>query len=303
MLKGDMDLRKLRYFLEVADAGSITAAAERLRMTQPALSRQVRAFEDEMGWPLLDRGAKSIQLTKQGKVVLREGKAILAAVEGGVERMRREIEGGVIRIGYAPSLGGEILKNAMGCFVQRHSGVKLELHDETTEEMRRKVLSGELDLMIGVRAHKADMEWVDLDSKKLVLAVPQGHALADKSRIKPGDLEGVRLLLLSRHDYPEYWSQVIHFFKDQGVNAKVAGEFDGIESLGVALRAGVGVALVAERASVGEGVHLIHMQPEPDPVSVAVGWRADRALDAMTSAFVEELSLNAQDAKSPGQTR
>ena len=72
-------------------------------MTQPALSRQIRAFEDEMGWPLLDRGAKSIRLTRQGQVVLNEGRRIVKAVDNAMGRMRREIEGAVIRIGYAPS--------------------------------------------------------------------------------------------------------------------------------------------------------------------------------------------------------
>lgn len=292
MLLVGMDLRKLRYFLAVADAGSITAAAESLRMTQPALSRQVRAFEDEMGWSLLDRGAKSIRLTRQGQVVEREGRTILAAVDAGMNRMRRDIEGGVIRIGYAPSLGGEILKNAMGCFVQRHSGVKIELHDATSEEMLRKLQDGELDLMIGVRLDKSGLEWVDLDKKRLVMAVPENHGLVKKKKIVAKELEGERLLLLSRHDYPEYWSGVTSYFRRQGVNAKVAGEFDGIESLGVALRAGVGMALVAEKSVVGKGVKLIPLEPSPDPVRVAVGWRNDRALDAVAAAFVEELSLS-----------
>lgn len=286
-----MDLRKLGYFIEVAEQGSITKAAGVLRMTQPALSRQIRAFEDEMGWPLLDRGAKSIRLTREGQVVLREGRRIQKAVDAAMGRMRQELEGAVIRIGYAPSLGAELLKNAMGCFVQRHPDARIELRDLSSEEMLAQIQAGDLDLMIGVRTRREGMAWEDLDRKRLVMAVPIGHDLAKRRAIKAQDLEGQRLLLLSRHDYPEYWEGVTSYFSAHEINAKVAGEFDGIESLGVALQAGVGIAMVAETSDVGKGVRLIQMKPEPQGVRVAVGWRDDRALDPVTQTFVNELKL------------
>ena len=288
-----MDLRKLRYFIEVAEQGSITKAAGALRMTQPALSRQVRAFEDEMGWPLLDRGAKSIRLTRQGEVVLNEGKRLQAAVDSALTRMRREVEGAVIRIGYAPSLGGELLKSAMGCFIQRHEEVRIDLYDLSSEQMLARIADGTLDLMIGVRTKKEGLAWEQLDEKRLMIAVPKSHELAKRRSMKASALEGQRLLLLSRHDYPEYWDNVTSYFRAHAINAKVAGEFDGIESLGVALQAGVGMALVAENSGVGKGVRQIPLQPEPQSVCVAVGWRGDRALDPMTAAFVKELSLSA----------
>ena len=286
-----MDLRKLGYFIEVADQGSITKAAGALRMTQPALSRQIRAFEDEMGWPLLDRGAKSIRLTRQGQVVLSEGRRIRKAVDNAMARMQREIEGAVIRIGYAPSLGGKLLKEAMGCFVQRHEDARIELRDLSSEEMLRQLEAGDLDLMIGVRSERKGFAWQDLDRKRLMMAVPKKHPLANKRAIKAEELEGQRLLLLSRHDYPEYWEGVTTYFQAHDINAKVAGEFDGIESLRVALEAGVGIAMVAETSEVGKEVKRVHMKPEPQGVRVAVGWRDDRALDPVTSAFVEELRI------------
>jgi len=286
-----MDLRKLGYFIEVAEQGSITRAAGVLRMTQPALSRQVRAFEDEMGWPLLDRGAKSVRLTREGQVVLREGKRIRKAVDAAMARMSQELEGAVIRIGYAPSLGAELLKSAMGCFVQRHPDARIVLRDLSSEEMIGQIQSGELDLMIGVHGKRDGLAWEKLDRKRLVMAVPQGHELAKRREIKAAEIAGQRLLLLSRHDYPEYWESVSEYFRTNDINAKVAGEFDGIESLGLALQAGIGMALVAETSDVGKGVRLIKMKPEPQGVRVAVGWRDDRALDPVTAAFVKELLL------------
>ena len=284
-----MQIRQLRYFLKVAEVGSITAAAKELRMTQPALSRQIRAFEDDCGWALLDRGAKSVRLTRAGQVVVKEGEKMVRVVDNGLVRMQREIDGGVIRVGYAPSLGGHLLKNAMGCFVQRHPSVRIDLVDSTSEEMRKKLASGEIDLMVGAMSDDSEIGWTVLLKKHLCLAVPQQHPFSKKRVVEVSKLDGERILLLSRHEYPEYYKGVSQFFRDHAINAKVAGEFDGIESLRVALEAGIGIALVAEGASVAEGVKLLKLKPQANPVVVAVGWRSDRALDQVTEAFVEDL--------------
>lgn len=286
-----MNLRHLEYFVAVAEVGSITGAARTLGMTQPALSRQVKAFEEEMGWGLFVRGARTIDLTAAGRVVLAEGEVILRQVEAGVRRMRQQLDGGQIRLGYAPSLGGGILKVAMGCYVQRHTEVKIHLSDMTTEEMRAGVRSGELDLMLGVITGRDEFEWELLEEKSLVVAVQKDHPLGRKRLLRPRDLDGERMLLLSRVGYPEYWQQVTRFFKSEGMNAKVAGEFDGIESLGLALEAGLGVAFVAEGATVGKDVRLIRMEAGPAPIRVGVGWKTGRFLDEVLVGFVEELKL------------
>ena len=296
-------MRQLRYFLKVAEMGSITAAAKELRMTQPALSRQVRAFEEESGWSLLDRGARSIRLTRAGQVVVKEGLVMVDAMDRGLARMQREIEGGVIRIGYAPSLGGTLLKKAMGCYIQRHPTVRIDLVDSSSEEMRKKIESGEIDLMVGVKSSVNDMAWEVLLEKYLCLAVPKNHEWAKRRWVPSKDLDGRRILLLSRHEYPEYFKGVSAFFSELGINAKVVGEFDGIESLRVALEAGIGIALVADGASVGSEMRLLKIKPMAAPVEVAVGWRGDRALDSMTAAFVEELRQAVRSEKEKGDER
>ena len=217
--------------------------------------------------------------------------------------MQREIEGGVIRIGYAPSLGGTLLKKAMGCYIQRHPTVRIDLVDSSSEEMRKKIESGEIDLMVGVKSSVNDMAWEVLLEKYLCLAVPKNHEWAKRRWVPSKDLDGRRILLLSRHEYPEYFKGVSAFFSELGINAKVAGEFDGIESLRVALEAGIGIALVADGASVGSEMRLLKIKPMAAPVEVAVGWRGDRALDSMTAAFVEELRQAVRSEKEKGNER
>lgn len=284
-----MDVRKLAYFVAVAERSNISEAAKALHITQPALSRQVRSFEDELGWELLVRGGKSISLTKAGEVVLREGRRVLKAVAAGEERMRREVEGAELRIGFAPSLAGGLIEKAMAVFCQLHPAVKIVLRDCSTEEMWQGLRARELDLIVEVATQDEDFAWETLRRRALKVAIPEGHRLARRRVVKAHELEGERLLLLSRVDYPAYWAGVLSYFKRQGVNAQVAGEFDGISSLRMGLEAGMGVAFVAEGAKLEKQVTVSRLEPEPEPICVAVGWLRKRSLEAWEELFVAEL--------------
>jgi len=288
-----MNLEHLRNFIEVTRDMNISAAARRVRLTQPALSRQMGVFENDTGWDLLERGPKSIKLTRAGEVVKRLGEGLIRQVDRIQSEMQREIEGEEIRIGYAPSLGGEILQQAMGRFAQLHAGVRVTIADSNSEEMISGVRDGGFDLLLGVSTGERDFEWTTLRQETFVVAVPEKHELVTKRMIKPSDLDEERLLLLSRVDYPGYWKEVSNYFSQHNINAKVAGEFDGIASLRLGLEAGLGVALVAERARLGKHIKLKKMQIPPDPICVGVGRLRERKLQPWVAAFIEELKLAA----------
>ena len=272
---------------------NISAAARRVHLTQPALSRQMMVFENDTGWTLFDRGPKSIRLTRQGEVVKKLGKELIGNVDRIEGQMRREIEGDEIRVGYAPSLGGEILQRAMGRFSQLHSRVRVVISDSTSEQMIHGIRDGSFDLIIGVSMGDPDFEWVPLREETFAVAIPSNHALAKKRKIKPSDLDGQKLLLLSRADYPGYWQEVMAYFKKYEMNAKVAGEFDGIASLRLGLEAGLGIALVAERAQLGKQVKVTKIEPRPDSICVGIGYRAGRVIEPVLAAFMDELVLAA----------
>ena len=83
----NFELRQLDYFLTVVEGMNISQAAKKLGITQPALSRQIRAFEDSLGWTLLERGKKSISLTREGAIVVEEGKQLMRSYENSMKRM------------------------------------------------------------------------------------------------------------------------------------------------------------------------------------------------------------------------
>src|SRR5262245_46179939 len=134
MLPG-MELRQLRYFVAVAEERNISRAAQKIFLTQPALSRQIKALEDEIGQCLLERQAHSIRLTPVGEALLREAGEFLQRADQLLERVRSAGYSVRLRVGYAPSLASGLLTVAVENFVQKHPTAHIELFDLSTKEM------------------------------------------------------------------------------------------------------------------------------------------------------------------------
>ena len=297
-----MELRQLKHFLTVGEAGSITAAAKKLRLTQPALSRQIKALEEELGIPLLERGAHSIALTTAGEVLLTEARKLLKASEDIVEKVLAAAVGEPLRVGYAPSLAGEFLSIAIGRFTQFHPNVRVSLFDWSSAEMRSGLESGKLDLIVAAPCTglPEPIRWIAMREYGWRLVMPSGHPLERKEQISPEDLQGQKLLLYDREHYPDYWDRITGFFRDHGLQAKVAGEFDGVSSLTAALEGRLGIALLSESSEIDRsGKQRLVARPltiEPKRIEVAAGISTEGEASAQLMAFIEELKRAASEA-------
>ena len=148
-----MELRHLRYFVAVAEAENVSRAALKLHVSQPGLSRQIRDLEDEIGFQLFERSAKSLRLTGAGKVFLTEACAVLRRADEAVKTARAVAAGGSgeIHVGYAPSLTVQILPQALRTFQGKFPNVRVALHDLSTEEMLSQLREGKLSVALMVR--------------------------------------------------------------------------------------------------------------------------------------------------------
>ena len=200
-----MELRQLKHFLAVGEAGSITAAAKKLRLTQPALSRQIKALEEELDTALLERGAHSIQLTAAGEVLVAEARKLVKFSDAMIEKVRATAVGEPLRVGYAPSLAGEFLSVAIGRFTQIHPRVRVSLYDWSSAEMRAGLAAGKLDLIVAAPCVDLNepIRWVALREYEWRVVMPAGHPLGKKTSIAAADLDGQRLLLYDREHYPD----------------------------------------------------------------------------------------------------
>lgn len=293
-----MELRQLRAFAETAEAGSITAAAKVMRLTQPALSRQIKALEEELGVTLFERGAHSVTLTSAGEVLRGETAKLLRFADAMVDKVRAEGAGEPLRIGYSPSLVSEFLSIAIERFTQIHPRVRITLHDWSSAEMQTGIANGKLDLMVTVPCGGDSIRWEPLRDIGWRVLIPANHSNAKKKVLTPADLADQRLLLFERDGYPDYWDRVTRFFKERNLQAKIAGEFDGIVSLVSAVEAGMGIALVAESTRIDRsaGARLV-MKPlsdQPLTSTVSVGRPANGEIPVRVLAFIEELKTAAK---------
>ena len=286
-----MELRHLRYFVAVAEEGNISRAAQRLHLTQPALSRQIKALEDEIGLCLLERKANSVQLTEPGQTLLREAREVLARADLALERVQASGTATHLRVGYAPSLTFGLLPIAIERFTQVHPRVRVEIWDLSSTQMLEGLQKGTLDLIVtGITDNTKGITWTQLHQQEIRVAVNRNHPLAKEKFVTPAQLNNQRLLLFCQNEYPEYWQRVNQWFRSEGIDAKVAGQYDGITSLIAAVEAGLGAALVAERTRVFEGdVLLKPIKPSPKPVCIGVGVPVGKENDAVAAVFVGEL--------------
>lgn len=289
-----MELRQLQMFQATAEEGTITGAARRMNLTQPALSRQIKALEEELGVELFVRGAHSVSLTPAGAVLRDEVAKLLRFCDAMVEKVRIEASGEPLRVAYAPSLSRGFISIAIERFSQLHARVRVGLFDRSSAEMRVGLEEGEFDVILTVPFASEAIRWIPLREYGWRLLMPASHPFATGERIRSSDLDGVKLVMFGRTSYPEYWEAVTRFFRERGMQAKVAGEVDGASSLEAAVEAGLGLALIGETPcavdNVGNGRLVSRpLNEEPQRIVVAAGVPAGKQCPPKLLAFVEEL--------------
>src|ERR1700752_2867479 len=215
-----MELRHLRYSAAVAAHGSFSRAANQLHLTQPALSRQVKSLEEEIGITLIVRGQNTISLTSAGEAFYEEAKDLLAGVDVAVRRIKTRPPGEKLRVGYVHSLTAGIMPRVVKRFQSYKKDVFLELSDLTTETMWQRAAAEQIDIAILPRSLEArfkGFQWVELQQVAPVLVVSQKNPLAKLTRIHPTKLRHKMLLGLGADKYPEYFPRLKAILKPFGL--------------------------------------------------------------------------------------
>jgi DNA-binding transcriptional LysR family regulator len=273
-----MELRHLRYFVAAAEEQNVTRAATRLHVSQPPLSRQIKDLEDELGVKLFERSARAVRLTQAGRVFLDEARAVLARADSAIQTVKAVAgRGGELHVAYAPSLTVEILPETLRRFQRDNPGVRVSLHDLSTEEML-KGLQGQLDaaMMIdpGPKAVRG-LHFEELYRYPMRVAAHASHPAASARTVRLQDLSAERLIGYSRADYPEYYERLRAIFSPLQKRPQLAEEHDSSTSLIAAVEAGRGVALVPESMAcfAGPRLKLIPVLPAPEPLVVGLATR------------------------------
>lgn len=186
-----MDLTLLRSFLAVAETGAITEAAERIGITQPALSRRIQQLEQHLGVELLVRGRKGALLTEIGRLVHSEAQGIVARYEQLRETVmsHQRLEGGTVRIGGGATAVSFILPEAIAAFQAAHPQVRFQMREAGSSEIADDVVAGHLELgVVTLPVRDRELEIMPLATDRIVLVARHDHPLAQRRRVRIQDL-------------------------------------------------------------------------------------------------------------------
>jgi DNA-binding transcriptional LysR family regulator len=258
-----VELRHLRYFLAVGEALNFTKAAARLRVAQPALSRQIQDLEDEIGVDLLRRSPRGVMLTAEGKLFLGEVRELLKHADESVEKVRALARGqyGELHIGYAPVPTTEVLPPALAGFQKAVPRVKVLLHDLSSDELIAGLRNGTLELAIMVEPageQTAGIEFELLRTYPLCVAMTAAHPFARLKSITLEKLAAEPLVGLRRKDYPEYYHILDRIFAPIHAKPRIAVECDSASSLITEVEAGRGIALASPIFKLVAGKRLLY---------------------------------------------
>jgi DNA-binding transcriptional LysR family regulator len=232
----------------VADELHFGRAAQRLHMAQPALSQQIKRLEQDVGVELLRRTSRRVELTDAGRVFLAEANRTVAASRHAVDAAQRAARGdiGWLSVGFVDSAAYEVLPRALDVFTSRYPDVHLELRELTTEQQLRRLSDGNIDVGICRDLHHETCDIQPLTRESLLLALPHGHRLARRRRVRMAELSRERFILFRRSEIPRLYDLTIGLCHAAGFTPAMAQEAMRYPTMLSLVSVGIGIALVPE---------------------------------------------------------
>lgn len=243
-----MDLHHLRCFVAAAEELHFGRAAQRLDMLPSALGRFIRLLEEDLGTRLMTRTTRSVALTDDGTVLLKEARALLAQADAlaGKFRTGGRKRAAIIRVGAIDSAAAGLLPRLLHDFRKRRPDVTVQLVEDKTVRLLPRLLSGRLDLAFVRPPERADkrLEFLFLLHETAVVAVPDHHALAMRKRVTVADLEREPLIVPERRSRPHSHDLTMKLFTEAGFEARVGQIADEKQTIVNMVSAGLGIAIV-----------------------------------------------------------
>lgn len=278
----DLDLRRLRYVIAVADELHFGRAAERLHIAQPALSQQVRTFEAALGAPVFERTTRAVSLTPAGERLIERGRRILAEADAAVAEVRRIAGGeeGTLRLGFIGSATYGLMPSVVRAMRERHPLVTVELTSERlSTALALGLHAGELDAAVMRPCRDlTGLEHRTLGQERLVAALPAHHPLAGREAIDLADLADDGFVSFPLEDSAMGRAQHEACLVAGFVPA-VAAQVAETSALVTFVAAGIGVALVpagVEQVKI-PGVAYRPLSGEPQHIPLLLAWHPDSA--------------------------
>ena len=290
-----MNLNQLRYFASVARYRSFTQAAQCHFLTQTAITQQIKSLEDSLGFALINRKKRPIELTPAGAVFYQETKAILARMDEAMTKAQEASKGteGVIRIGYEKGYERSRLSDHLRAFHRAHPNILLICIREDTDRLAEKLLSGELDVIFSwdstnLRSTPGISSRLDLRSR-LSAALYTSHPLAYRKSLSRSELREETILYMSPSRTGESFGDVhyMQMYEQAGGQPRILLRSSDSESLLIMVAAEEGITIlpshIVEKLTNADNLVFIPLEGEDEVEEVYLFWKTDYSNAALSS--------------------
>ncbi|MFC4942882.1 LysR family transcriptional regulator [Pseudonocardia sp. GCM10023141] len=276
-----MELRRIHYFIAVAEECHFGRAAARLRMAQPPLSQQIKQLEAEMGVALFTRSTRKVELTPAGERFLDRARQIVVSIDDAVEEAVRVADGmlGSLAIGFTGSATYDLLPSLARVLRAELPGIELDLKGEMlTPDQVTALLDGTLDLgFLRPPVRSLDIDVRVLRREPLIAVLPEAHPLAGRAKVRLADLRDEPFITYPSHHRSVVYEAVIDACQRSGFTPSQVHEVGETSTLVSFVAAGLGVALVP--ASVQHlkitGAQYLPLAGNTEEVELALATRLD----------------------------
>ncbi|MFM9370802.1 LysR family transcriptional regulator [Streptomyces sp. Da 82-17] len=290
----ELNLHRLWIFMQVVEHQGFSAAAQRLYMSQPSVSNQVRRLEQSLKVTLIDRSGSRARPTAEGEVLAEYGKRVFLLAEEAVAAVQQVsgLASGRLLVGGSTTVGTYLLPSLLARFQERHPGIECDVYVGNNEAVLERLLAGDIGVAVvaGVPTASQLLTETVLD-ERLVLVASPAHPLAGRPEVHPEDLADCRFLLREPGSQTRVLQeQALSEWELDGVSR---GAVWGPEAAKQCVAASLGVALISEHAIVDEvragTLAVVPVAPAPRPRPVNLVRRRDRLLAPAERAFIELL--------------
>jgi DNA-binding transcriptional LysR family regulator len=247
-----MELRQIRSFLSIAETLHFGRTAELIHLSQPALSLQIRALEEDVGVRLFERNRRKTTLTASGVAFRDDAVAALSQLDQAIRRARLAAHGklGLLRIGFISTAGSEIVPGIVGQFRELAPEVEFSLRAIPTADQVQMLETGSLDvgfLRLPIGGHPA-LDIVTVHREPFVLVVPASHKLAKRKRVRLSEVSAEDFVMYERIYAPGFHDLIFGMLRDAGIVPNVSQTAAEISTLISLVDAHMGIAILPASA-------------------------------------------------------
>ncbi len=285
-----MDIRQLRFFVEIVKQGSFTKAAEQLHVAQPSISVAIKTLEDELGLALFNRRDRKATLTDEGEVFLGHAQGVLASLEAARQEMAdlRGLVAGEVRVGVPPMISAYFLPDIICAFIQRYPHLRLSIFGEGAWRIQKMISIGEIDMgVIASRTIPDDLEARHFLREEVVVCVPPGHRFAGRQSVSFKEFMAEPLVFYKEGYYLR--ELIEELFKENGGTPRIVFETNLFSLVKSLVRRGLGISAFLRMVVVEDDeVAAIPFDP-PFYLDLEIAWKKNAYLSKANQAFVDFL--------------